>query len=178
MSSVFDPEKFKKLIRDIPDYPVKGVIFRDLTPLFKEPEAFKEVVEELYRRISDKEVDIVASIEARGFIIGAPLALKLRAGFVPLRKKGKLPWRKRSITYQLEYGSETIEVHEDAVSKGAKVLIVDDLLATGGTASSAAKLLEEMGAEVVGFAFVVELAFLNGREKLSGYDVESLVVYS
>lgn len=178
MNPEFDPEKVKRFIRNIPDYPVKGIIFRDLTPLFKDARAFEEVVEELYRRVSNKEIDVVASIEARGFIVGAPLAIKLGAGFVPIRKKGKLPWRKRSITYQLEYGSETIEVHEDAVGDGDRVLIVDDLLATGGTASSAAKLLEGMGAKVVGFAFIVELAYLNGRERLANYDVESLIVYS
>jgi len=172
-----DPQQLKALIRDIPDYPVKGVIFRDLTPIFKDPVVFREVIDELYLRTRDKQIDVVASIEARGFIVGAPLAIKLNAGFVPLRKKGKLPWKKRGITYQLEYGLETIEVHEDAVSNGTRVLIVDDLLATGGTASSAAKLLESMGAEIVGFAFIVELAYLRGREKLKGYDVISLVVY-
>lgn len=173
----FDPERIKRLIRDIPDYPVKGVIFRDLTPLFKDVDAFKVVIEELYDRLKDKNVDIVAAIEARGFIIGAPLAIKFDAGFVPLRKPGKLPWKKRSITYQLEYGEEALEVHEDAVSRGTKVLLIDDLLATGGTASSAAKLLEGMGAEVVGMGFIVELAYLHGRDKISEYDVESLVVY-
>jgi adenine phosphoribosyltransferase len=173
----FDHERIKGLIRDIPDYPVKGVIFRDLTPLFKDVEAFRIVIEELYDRLKDKDVDIIAAIEARGFIVGAPLAIKFGAGFVPLRKPGKLPWKKRSITYQLEYGEEALEVHEDAVSKGMKVLLIDDLLATGGTASSAAKLLEGMGAEVVGMGFIVELAYLHGRDKISGYDVESLVVY-
>lgn len=178
MSSKFDPEKIKRLIRDIPNYPVQGVIFRDLTPLFKDARAFEEVIEELYNRVADKKVDVVAAIESRGFIVGAPLAIKLHAGFVPIRKKGKLPWRKRSLTYQLEYGSETIEVHEDAVSEKDRVLVVDDLLATGGTAYSAAKLLESLGANVIGFAFIVELAYLKGRERLANYDVESLVVYS
>ena len=177
MNSSFNPERIRELIRDIPDYPVKGIIFRDLTPLFRNAQAFEEVIEELYRRVSDKRIDVVASIEARGFIVGAPLAIKLDAGFVPVRKKGKLPWKKRSITYQLEYGSETIEVHEDAVGDRTRVLIVDDLLATGGTASSTAKLLESMGAEVIGFAFIVELAYLNGRERLAGYNVDSLIVY-
>jgi adenine phosphoribosyltransferase len=125
----------------------------------------------------DEGVQAVAAVEARGFIVGAPLALKLNVGFIPLRKPGKLPWRKRKVTYQLEYGQEAIEVHEDAVGKGDRILLVDDLLATGGTAAAAARLVEELGGVIAGMAFIVELAYLNGRSRLKGYKVRSLVVY-
>jgi len=167
----------KHLIRDLPDYPVKNVIFRDLTPLFKDREAFPWAIRELAKFYEKEEVDLVAAVEARGFIVGAPLAIELGVGFVPLRKPGKLPWRKRKVTYQLEYGQEAIEIHEDAIRKGQRVLLVDDLLATGGTALAASKLIQELGGEVVGMAFIVELAYLNGRSKLKGYQIKSLVVY-
>ncbi|MGC8555437.1 MAG: adenine phosphoribosyltransferase [Conexivisphaera sp.] len=171
-----DPSTFlRNYIRDIPDYPVKGVIFRDLTPLFRDAVAFRTAVNGLADRLRDLGADVVAGIEARGFIVGAPIALALGTGFVPLRKPGKLPWRKRSKSYQLEYGSESIEIHEDAISRGQRVIVVDDLLATGGTASAAAKLVEEVGGVVAGIGFLVELRYLNGREKLRGYRVESLV---
>jgi len=171
------PSDLKQFIRDLPDYPVKGVIFRDLTPLFKEEEAFKWAIKRLASHYKGKKIDLVAAVEARGFIVGAPLALELGVGFVPLRKPGKLPWKKRRVTYKLEYAEESIEIHEDAVKKGQRVLLVDDLLATGGTASAAAKLIEQLGGKVVGMAFVVELAYLGGRSKLKGYDVSSLLVY-
>lgn len=129
------------------------------------------------RLFMDEGVQAVAAVEARGFIVGAPLALKLNVGFIPLRKPGKLPWRKRKVTYQLEYGQEAIEVHEDAVGKGDRILLVDDLLATGGTAAAAARLVEELGGVIAGMAFIVELAYLNGRSRLKGYKVRSLVVY-
>jgi adenine phosphoribosyltransferase len=167
----------KHLIRDLPDYPVKNVIFRDLTPLFKDREAFPWAIRELAKFYEKEEVDLVAAVEARGFIVGAPLAIELGVGFVPLRKPGKLPWRKRKVTYQLEYGQEAIEIHEDAIRKGQRVLLVDDLLATGGTALAASKLIQELGGKVVGMAFIVELAYLNGRSKLKGYQIKSLVVY-
>jgi adenine phosphoribosyltransferase len=131
----------------------------------------------LARLFMDEGVQAVAAVEARGFIVGAPLALKLNVGFIPLRKPGKLPWRKRKVTYQLEYGQEAIEVHEDAVGKGDRILLVDDLLATGGTAAAAARLVEELGGVIAGMAFIVELAYLNGRSRLKGYKVRSLVVY-
>ena len=171
------PEDLKRYIRDLPDYPVKGVIFRDLTPLFKDKKAYRWAISRLVSFYKKEKVDLVAAVEARGFIVGAPLALELGVGFVPLRKPGKLPWKKRKITYQLEYAEESIEIHEDAVKKGQRVLLVDDLLATGGTASAAAKLIEQLGGKVAGMAFVVELAYLDGRSKLKGYDVKSLLVY-
>ncbi len=165
----------RRYIRDIPDYPVKGVIFRDLTPLFKDPEAFRTAVKGLSERFRDSGVDAVVGVEARGFIVGAPVALELGTGFIPIRKPGKLPWRKRSVSYELEYGVETMEIHEDAISSGQRVLLVDDLLATGGTARAAAKLIEGMGGIIVGMGFIVELTYLRGREALKGYRVESLV---
>jgi len=165
----------RRYIRDIPDYPVKGVVFRDLTPLFRDAAAFRTAVEELANRFRDQGVDAVVGVEARGFIVGAPVALQLNSGFVPIRKPGKLPWRKRSLSYQLEYGSESIEMHEDAISSGQRVLLVDDLLATGGTARAAARLIEDGGGRIVGMGFLVELGYLGGREKLREYRVESLV---
>ena len=157
---------------------MKGVIFMDLTPLFKDEAAFRWAISQLANPHRKDKVDLVAAVEARGFIVGAPLALELGVGFVPLRKPGKLPWKKKKITYQLEYGEEAIEIHEDAVKKGQRVLLVDDLLATGGTASAAAKLIEQLGGGIAGMAFVVELAYLKGRSKLKGYDVQSLLVYT
>jgi adenine phosphoribosyltransferase len=171
------PGDLRRYIRDLPDYPVKGVIFRDLTPLFKDEKAFRLAVDRLAGFYRKEKVDMVAAVEARGFIVGAPLALKLGVGFVPLRKPGKLPWKKRKVTYRLEYADESIEIHEDALKKGQRVLLVDDLLATGGTAAAAAKLIEELGAKVMGMAFIVELKYLGGRNKLKGYDVRSLLVY-
>lgn len=169
------PEVLRSYIRDIPDYPVKGVIFRDLTPLFKEKDVFREAIRDLAEMFSGVHVDVVVGIEARGFIVGAPVALELGTGFVPVRKPGKLPWRKRSVSYQLEYGTEALEVHEDAISNGQDVLIVDDLLATGGTARATIGLVEQLGGVVRGVGFIVELAYLHGREKLKGYRVEALV---
>jgi adenine phosphoribosyltransferase len=171
------PEDLKRYIRDLPDYPAKGVIFRDLTPLFKDEKAFRWAVDRLASYYRRKKVDLVAAVEARGFVVGSPLALELGVGFVPLRKPGKLPWKKKRVTYRLEYAEESIEIHEDAVREGQRVLLVDDLLATGGTASAAAKLIEQLGGKVVGMAFIVELAYLDGRSKLKGYDVKSLLVY-
>jgi adenine phosphoribosyltransferase len=171
------PADLRRYIRDLPDYPVKGVIFRDLTPLFKDEKAFRWAISKLASFYKKEKVDLVAAVEARGFIVGAPLALELGVGFVPLRKPGKLPWKKRRVTYKLEYAEESIEIHEDAVGKGQRVLLVDDLLATGGTATAAAKLIEELGGKVAGMAFVVELAYLGGRNKLKRYAVKSLLVY-
>jgi adenine phosphoribosyltransferase len=167
----------KSKIRSIPDYPKKGILFRDITPLLKDPVSFRACIDALAAQFSDASVDHVAGIEARGFILGGALAEKLGAGFVPIRKKGKLPSRKISIDYELEYGKETIEVHEDAVEKGSRVLIADDLLATGGTAEASGRLMQKIGADIVGYAFLVELVGLKGRDRLGAVRVVSLVKY-
>ncbi len=171
------PEELKRYIRDIPDYPVKGVIFRDLTPLFASSEAFQYTIDSLYLMVKGLRIDKVAAIEARGFIVGAPLAKMLGVGFVPIRKAGKLPWRKKSVTYELEYGRETIEAHEDAIKHGESVLIVDDLLATGGTTLAAIDLIGQLGGKVAGLAYIVVLNYLNGRERLKGHRIFNLVDY-
>jgi len=166
-----------KMIRDVPDFPVKGILFKDITTLIRDPDAFQEAVDALVDRYIDKDIDIVAAIESRGFIFGAPLAYELAAGFVPIRKAGKLPAEKISASYTLEYGTNTLEVHKDAIRRGQRVLLVDDLLATGGSAKAAAELIEKLGGEVVGIAFLIELKFLNGLEKLKGYDVFALIKF-
>ena len=171
-------EDLKKLIRQLPDYPVKGVIFLDITPVFKDSQAMKYVIDAQANLFKKKRIDLVAGVEARGFIVGAPLAYALGVGFVPIRKPGKLPWKKKKVTYQLEYGEEAVEIHLDAVSRGQRVLLVDDLLATGGTAKAAATLIEELGGEVAGVSFIVELQHLKGREKLIHYPVHSLITYN
>ena len=170
-------EDLKKYIRDIPDYPVKGVIFRDLTPLFSNAEAFNYTIEKLYDNLKCLGLDKIAAIEARGFIVGAPLAKMLNIGFAPIRKSGKLPWKKISVTYELEYGKETIEIHEDSIKAGEKVAIVDDLLATGGTSLAAIKLVEKLKGEVSALAFIVVLDYLKGREKLKNYKIINLIDY-
>lgn len=167
----------KRHIRSIPDWPKKGILFRDITPLLGDPRAFAAAVEALSADFSDAGIDYVAAVEARGFIFGAAVAEKLAAGFVPIRKRGKLPWQTESITYDLEYGTDTLEVHRDAVTNGAKVLMVDDLLATGGTMAAACKLIEKIGGRVAGIVFLVELADLKGREKLTSYKVTSVISY-
>ena len=170
-------ETIKAALRSVPDFPKKGINFIDITPVLQDFAAFSEVVELLAERYSDMNVDYVTGIESRGFIFAAPLALRLGCGFVPIRKAGKLPFCTIAETYELEYGSATIEIHEDAVTPGSKVLIVDDLLATGGTVSAAARLLEKLNAEIVGIEFVIELDFLKGRKKLDAYPVNSLIVF-
>src|SRR5271168_748273 len=170
-------DDLKKLIREIPDYPKPGILFYDLTTLLKDGKGFHELVDKLCEHCKDNEVDLVASIEARGFIFGPALAYRLGAGFVPVRKPKKLPWKTASVTYQLEYGSDQLELHEDAIKPGQTVLICDDLLATGGTAAATAKLIQQLGGEVVGAAFAVELTFLHGRGKLPGVHVFSLLKY-
>jgi adenine phosphoribosyltransferase len=167
----------KEKIRNIPDYPKKGIMFRDITPLLKDKKVFALCIREIADRFKDSKIDYVAGIEARGFILGGALACALNAGFVPIRKKGKLPYKKVSIDYELEYNKETMEIHEDAVEKGSSVLIVDDLLATGGTAKAAASLIRSLGAKVIGFAFLVELSELKGIGKLDGGKVFCLVKY-
>jgi len=165
------------LIRDVPDFPVKGILFKDITTLIKNTEAFREVIDQMAAHYADTEVDVVVAIEARGFIFGAPLAYKLGAGFVPVRKPGKLPATVISESYTLEYGTNTLEMHQDAIEPGQRVLVVDDLLATGGSARATINLVERLGGQVVGVAFMIELDFLHGRDKLTGYEVLSLIHY-
>lgn len=167
----------KRHIRSIPDWPKKGILFRDITPLLADPKAFAAAVDALCAGFTGVGIEYVAAVEARGFIFGAAVAEKLGAGFVPIRKKGKLPFETESITYDLEYGTDTLEVHSDAVGSQAKVLMVDDLLATGGTMAAACKLIEKIGGQVVGIVFLIELAALRGREKISYYNVKSILSY-
>jgi len=170
-------DNLKKLIREIPDYPKPGILFYDVTTLLKDKTGFHRLVDKLCEHYQGKHVDVVAGIEARGFIFGPALAYRLGSGFVPVRKPKKLPWKTASVTYDLEYGTDTLEIHQDAVEKGQHVLICDDLLATGGTAAAATSLVRKLGGDVVGAAFAVELNFLNGRAKLPGVDVFSLLKY-
>ena len=167
----------RALIRDIPDFPTAGILFKDITPLLLDPAAVRSSVEQLAEWSRPRGVDFVVAAEARGFILGAALALELGAGFVPARKPGKLPSETVSAEYILEYGVDALEMHADALADGARVLIHDDLLATGGTARALAELVEELGGSVVGFAFLVELGFLEGRRRLEGFDVCALVGY-
>lgn len=164
-------------IRSIPDWPKKGILFRDITPLLAEPRAFTAAVDALCAGFTEQGVDYVAAVEARGFIFGAAVAERLGAGFVPIRKKGKLPFKTESITYDLEYGTDTLQVHSDAVGNEAKVLMVDDLLATGGTMAAACKLVEKIGGKIVGITFLIELAELAGRTKLGGYKISTVLTY-
>jgi len=168
---------FKKYIRSIKDFPIKGIMFRDITTLLKEPEAIKATLSQLLLNIQEKKIDKVVGIESRGFIFGALLAKELGVGFIPVRKPGKLPAETVTQTYQLEYGNDSIQIHKDAISKGDKVLLHDDLLATGGTAEASCRLIEKLGGEIVQISFIIELTFLKGREKLKPYDVRSLVTY-
>ena len=170
--------QFKAAIRRIPNFPKKGIIFRDITTLWKDGRLLRRSTDVLYAHYKSKKIDAILGIEARGFVVGAPLAERLGIGFIPLRKVGKLPGDKISESYDLEYGTATLEIHKDAVTKGERILIVDDLIATGGTALAAAKLVEVLRGKVVGFAFVVELSALKGRDALKGYDVYSIVKYS
>ncbi len=166
----------KNLIRTIPDFPKKGILFRDITPVLQNEKAFKEVIN-IFKKETPKGVKKVVAIESRGFIFGSALAYLLGVGFVPIRKSGKLPWKKVKMEYDLEYGTDTIEIHEDAIEKGEKVILVDDLLATGGTAFASCKLIEKCGGIVEKILFLVELEELKGREKLKGYDVFSLIKF-
>jgi adenine phosphoribosyltransferase len=167
----------KDLIRDIPDFPRPGVVFKDLTPLLADAAGLAECVDALSRAFQDRPVDKVLGVEARGFIIAAPVAVRLGAGFVPVRKAAKLPWLVHSEAYELEYGADYLEIHQDALSEGENALIVDDVLATGGTASAAVSLVRRLGAKPAGFGCIVELAFLGGRGKLIGLDTVSLLRY-
>lgn len=167
----------QSLIRDVPDFPKPGILFKDITPLLGHPEAFSSCISQLAALLVPYQAEAIIGIESRGFIFGSALALKLGIGFVPIRKPGKLPWKTRRETYALEYGSDAVEIHEDAVPKGRRVALVDDLLATGGTASAAIRLLQSLDAQVAVTAFAIELGFLKGREKLLPTPVESLLVY-
>ena len=175
--SAFNCEPLKKLIREVPDFPVPGILFYDITTLLKDKRGFATLIDALSEHYIDQEIDLVLGMEARGFIFGPAVAYRLNAGFVPIRKPKKLPAATASISYELEYGQNTLEIHRDAITRGQRVIIVDDLLATGGTAQATVSLAESLGAEVVGCGFVVELEFLKGREKLARYNVFSLLRY-
>jgi adenine phosphoribosyltransferase len=167
----------KAKIRDVPDFPKEGIVFKDIMPLLADAEAFRAAVEGLAEFARPRNPDLILGAEARGFILGGALALELGCGFVAARKPGKLPWKTVSAEYELEYGTDSLELHADAIAGGARVLVHDDLLATGGTARAKIDLVEQLGGEVVGLAFVIELEFLHGRDRLAGYDVHSLVQY-
>lgn len=169
--------RLKSLIRNIPDFPKKGIVFRDITTLLRDKDGFHEMIDSLVGEYRDRNVDVVASVDARGFVVGAGVAYQLRTGLVLLRKPGKLPWQTFYCEYDLEYGSNKIEIHRDAIEKGQRVLVVDDLLATGGTAAATCELVKRLGGELVGAAFVVELTYLKGREKLKDCPVFSLIQY-
>jgi adenine phosphoribosyltransferase len=170
-------EELRKLIREVPDFPKPGINFYDITTLLKDPSGLRRTLNKMTARYNDTEIDTIIGIESRGFIFAVPMAQHLGTGFVPVRKPGKLPSDTESTSYDLEYGTDTLEIHRDAIGDGHRVLIVDDLLATGGTAEACAKLVEKLGGDIVGLAFLCELTFLNGREKLSGYDVHSFIKY-
>ena len=170
-------QKLMEMIRDVPDYPKKGVIFKDITTLIKNGDAFNEVIDIFYKKCKGKEVDLVAAIESRGFIFGGALADRLKVGIVPVRKLGRLPADTVVEKYDLEYGTDSLEMHKDAIKKGQKVLIIDDLLATGGTLEATCRLVEKLGGEVAGILVMIELGFLKGREKLKNYDFFSLLKY-
>ncbi len=170
-------DHFKQLIRNVPDFPKKGILFYDITTLLKDAKALREVLDTLANRYVNQNIDLVVGIESRGFIFAPALAYQIKAGFVPVRKPGKLPAETVKATYDLEYGKDSLEIHRDAIKQGQRVLVVDDLLATGGTAAAVTQLIRQLGGEVAGLAFLVELEFLSGRKKLSGYDVFSLLQY-
>ncbi|MEJ2143879.1 MAG: adenine phosphoribosyltransferase [Acidobacteriota bacterium] len=171
-------EELKQIIREVPDFPKPGILFYDVTTLFKDPEGLRRVVDLLTGRYQDRGIRKIIGIESRGFILGPILAYNLGAGFVPVRKKGKLPAKTLSVSYELEYGVDTLEIHEDAVEPGEKVLVVDDLIATGGTAAATVEMVQKLGGDLVGLAFLIELTFLNGRAKIpSGVEVFSLLQY-
>ena len=167
----------KSLIRDIPDFPKKGILFKDITTLLKNPEGLHQAADELGRLIEPHHPDQIVGIESRGFIFGSILAYKFKAGFIPVRKKGKLPGKTLMESYELEYGTSELEIHHDAILQGTHIAVIDDLLATGGTAQATIRLIEKLGGKVMAVGFLVELAFLKGREKLNGYNVFSLIQY-
>lgn len=165
-------------VRDVPDFPSPGIVFKDITPLVADPASFREAIDQLAAWAGPRTPDVILGAEARGFIFGGALAYALGCGFVPARKPGKLPWQTVEATYALEYGNDTLQVHADSIGHGQRVIVLDDVLATGGTAKAKAELVEKLGGVVVGALFVIELAFLHGRAKLSGYDVHALIEYS
>jgi len=167
----------KDCIRDIPDFPKQGILFKDITTLLMDKRCFKQALDEIIKKYKGKKIDKVVAVEARGFILGGAVAYKLGAGFVPVRKKGKLPWKTNSVTYELEYGTDTLQMHHDAINPGEKVLIVDDLLATGGTVKAVTDLIKQFDGDISGIAFLIELEFLKGKEKLKDYPVFSLIKF-
>ncbi|MFH1726707.1 MAG: adenine phosphoribosyltransferase [Elusimicrobiota bacterium] len=177
MGSPADTTDLKSLIRDVPDFPKKGIVFKDITPLLADKDAFKAAVDRIVARYAGRGIEQVAAVESRGFLFASTIAYRLGAGVIPIRKKGKLPYKTISAAYELEYGTDSLEIHEDAVRAGTPVLLVDDLLATGGTAKASCELLEKLGAKVEGVCFLIELAFLKGREKLPGRDVFCLMAF-
>lgn len=170
-------DDLRRIIRDVPDFPHKGIVFKDITPLLASPEAFRKAIDLMAEPLRTRDFDLLVGIESRGFIFAAALAYALGKGKVPVRKPGKLPAKTVEISYQLEYGTDRLEMHEDAIRAGQRVVIVDDVLATGGTARGVASLVEKVGGEVSGFSFFIELDFLKGREKLSGYEIRSVLSY-
>lgn len=169
--------RLEEKIRDVPDFPIKGVLFKDITTLLKDPDAYHQALDLMVERFKNKGIEIVVGMESRGFIFAAPMAYLLGAGLVPVRKLGKLPAETVRAEYSLEYGTNTLEIHKDAIKPGQKVLVVDDLLATGGTTVATVQLVEKLGGQVTGVAFLIELAFLRGRDKLKGYDVYSQIQF-
>jgi adenine phosphoribosyltransferase len=170
-------EPLKSMIRAIPDFPQKGVVFRDITPLLSDPDAFGRVIPALWAPWEGQRIDKVLGVEARGFILAAPVALHLSSGFVPVRKPGKLPYLVEQEEYELEYGTDSVEIHKDAISSGERVLIVDDVIATGGTALATARLVERLGGDVAGLSFLIEISALGGMKKLEGYEAHSLLKF-
>ena len=177
MASKKSVESIADRIRDVPEFPKKGIVFKDITPVLSDINTLRASVKEMAAPFMNLEIDVVVGIESRGFIFGAPIADVLNCSFVPVRKSGKLPWKTKSVSYELEYGTDTLEIHEDAITVGQNVLIVDDLLATGGTAEATCKLVKETGGKIIGLTVLIELKFLKAREKLNQYNVHSLVQY-
>ncbi len=170
-------DQFYLAVRDVPDFPKPGILFRDITPMLLDPKLFKKAIKQMAAPFANERVDRVLAVESRGFILGAPIALALEAALVPARKPGKLPWKRHRVEYELEYGTDAIEVHEDAIGDGHRVLVVDDVLATGGTAAAAMRAVEQAGGDLVGLSFLIELSVLEGRKRLGGSRVESLLTY-
>ena len=177
MATAIKKSELKKHIRDIPNFPKEGIIFKDITTLLKQKDAFKKSVDLLVKKFKKENIEYVVGVEARGFIFGSAIAYKLGAGFIPVRKKGKLPHKTQRVTYELEYGTDELEIHEDAIPENSRVLIVDDLLATGGTIKAVCDLVKKQGAEIAGVAFLVELGFLKGKKKLKDLPIYSVIKY-
>ena len=177
VASLSSADRLKTAIRDVPEFPKPGIVFKDITPILADRELFREALDRIEAHWKHRVIDVIVGIEARGFILGGAVADRLHAGFVPVRKKGKLPWKTERVEYALEYGTDCLEIHQDGVHEGQRVLIVDDLLATGGTADATAKLIEKSGATVAGLCFLVNLAFLPGALRLSRYEIQSLIEF-